>query len=82
MSLNLCEAMRQWRWASRRELKEVAKEIGIGDSTLSRFERGEAVGGETLAKILTWLMTDAPGGPRLGLDALRDNRLGLGVPEE
>lgn len=33
MSLNLCEAMRQWRWASRRELKEVAKEIGIGDST-------------------------------------------------
>jgi transcriptional regulator with XRE-family HTH domain len=80
-ALNFCEVMRQWRWASRRELKEVAKEIGISDSTLSRFERGESVTADTLSALLKWLLRDGPTSDRLGLDVPRDNRLGLGVPD-
>jgi transcriptional regulator with XRE-family HTH domain len=76
---NLCEVMRQWRWATRTELKHAAAEIGIGDSTLSRFERGDGmVGGETLAKIIQWLLSDAPAGQqRLGLEQPRE---GAGQP--
>lgn len=59
MSLKLCDVLRQWRWAERRELKEVAAEIGVGESTLLRFERGSAASGETLARVIAWLLTDA-----------------------
>ena len=62
-SPNLCEVVRQWRWASRVELKAAAQAVGVGESTLSRFERGEAVGGETMAKVLRWLLAES-GSPR------------------
>lgn len=67
---NLCEVLRQWRWASRVELKTAAKAIGVSESTLSRFERGEQPGGETLAKVLRWLLADgqAPDQPALPIE--------------
>jgi transcriptional regulator with XRE-family HTH domain len=36
--------------------REAAKELGVSLSTLSRIERGEAMDGVTLAKILAWLL--------------------------
>lgn len=70
---NLCEVMRQWRWAARLELKNAAAQIGVSDATLSRFERGENVSGETLAKIISWLLSEAaPNQQRLGLDQPRE----------
>jgi transcriptional regulator with XRE-family HTH domain len=35
----------------------VAADIGISHGTLSRIERGEAVDGVTLIKILFWLLS-------------------------
>jgi transcriptional regulator with XRE-family HTH domain len=55
----LCEVLRQFRWAARLELKAVAADIGISDSVLSRFERGENIAGESLIKIVRWLLSDA-----------------------
>lgn len=37
-------------------VREAAKEIGVSHGTLSRIERGEAMDGNTLAKILLWLL--------------------------
>lgn len=39
-------------------IREVAAEIGISHGTLSRVERGEPMQGETLAKILAWLLAE------------------------
>jgi transcriptional regulator with XRE-family HTH domain len=54
--VNLSQVLRQWRYAERLELKDAARLIGINPSTLSRFERGQIPGGETLARIVTWLL--------------------------
>lgn len=35
--------------------RDLAERIGISAATLSRVERGEAMDGATLAKILNWL---------------------------
>jgi transcriptional regulator with XRE-family HTH domain len=45
-------------------LKDAAKEIGVTLSTLARIESGEMMDGETLAKILTWLISSTPPAPR------------------
>lgn len=37
-------------------IREVAADIGVSHGTLSRIERGEAMEGETLAKVLVWLV--------------------------
>lgn len=57
--LNLAEVLRQWRYGSRLTVREAAKRIGIGYSTLNRIEGGEHPGGETLVQLLTWLFTNA-----------------------
>ena len=54
--MNLSRLLRQWRYAERLDLKDAARLIGINPSTLSRFERGQIPGGDTLAKIVTWLL--------------------------
>lgn len=57
---NLCEVMRQWRHASGLELKIVAEAIGVTEPALARFESGDhADGGETLAKVVRWLLAGA-----------------------
>jgi DNA-binding XRE family transcriptional regulator len=38
-------------------IREAAREIGVSHGTLSRIERGEAMEGTTLAKVLGWLMS-------------------------
>jgi len=60
MTLRLSDVLAQWRWAVRGDLGVVAAEIGISASTLSRFEKGENPSGETLSKVMRWLLTDLP----------------------
>lgn len=54
--MRLGEVIRLWRKMSDKGIREVAKEIGVSHGTLSRIERGEPMEGDTLAKVLKWLM--------------------------
>jgi len=54
--MKLGEVLKKWRRMSDIGVREAAKEIGISHGTLSRIERGEAMDGNTLAKILVWLV--------------------------
>lgn len=48
------ELIKNWRIIEKRNLRDVAKEIGIGSSTLCRIENGEMMDGAALVKVLTW----------------------------
>ena len=48
--------LRKYRMVSDLDLRTIALEIGISTSTLSRIETGEKMDGDTLAKMLIWLM--------------------------
>ena len=54
--MKLCDVLRQYRWAIRVGVRELAAEIGCSASTLSRIERGHLPDGTTLALILLWLL--------------------------
>lgn len=54
--MRLGKVIRYWRKMSDIGIREAASQIGISHGTLSRIERGEAMEGETLAKVLGWLM--------------------------
>ena len=54
--MRLGKVIRYWRKMSDIGIREAAQQIGISHGTLSRIERGEAMEGETLAKVLGWLM--------------------------
>jgi len=46
----------RWRAAERIGVRELAKQIGLSYSTLSRVENGEEPSGKTLAAILRWML--------------------------
>lgn len=54
--MRLGEVIRLWRKMSDLGIREVAADIGVSHGTLSRIERGEAMDGNTLAKVLVWLV--------------------------
>ena len=62
--MRIGDVLRKWRKMSDFTLKDAAKEIGVTLSTLARIESGEMMDGETLAKILTWLISSTPPAPR------------------
>ncbi len=53
--MKLGPVLRKYRLHAEKSLRELAAEIGVSSSTLSRVERGEEMDGETLAKIINWL---------------------------
>lgn len=55
--MKIGEVLSDWRYAERMGIREAAEKIGISHSTLSRIENGKPMDGDTLAKILTWLMS-------------------------
>lgn len=55
--LGVC--LKAWRETQRIGVREAARQIGLSHSTLSRIERGEAVDGQTLWAVLTWLNSPA-----------------------
>jgi len=64
--MRLGEVIRRWRKMSDVGIREAAREIGVSHGTLSRIERGEAMDGTTLAKVLGWLMSPETNGTRKG----------------
>jgi len=55
--MKLGEVLKKWRRMSDIGIREASKQMGISHGTLSRIERGEAMDGATLIKILTWLFS-------------------------
>lgn len=56
--MKLGEVLRRWRRASDIGLREAAQMIGVSHGTLARIEAGEKMEGDTLAKILVWLLSE------------------------
>lgn len=53
--MRLGSVLRKWRLMTELTVREVAASIGISAATLCRFENGENIDGQTMAKILRWL---------------------------
>lgn len=53
---NLGIVLKAWRESQGIGLREAASMIGTSRSTLSRIERGMKADGDTLAKIIRWLL--------------------------
>lgn len=54
--MRLSRILERWRYGAELTLKAAAEQIGIPLQTLSRIERGGVPDGETLARILVWLV--------------------------
>jgi DNA-binding XRE family transcriptional regulator len=52
---HLAKLLGHYRPLERKTCRELAEEIGISASTLSRIERGEMMDGVTLALVLAWV---------------------------
>jgi hypothetical protein len=57
--MRLGAVISDWRWANRMGVREAAKLIGVSIATLSRVECGKNCDGDTLAKIVLWLIEPA-----------------------
>lgn len=57
--MQLGDVLRKWRRQGDFSVREAAERIGISFATLSRIEHGDKMDGSTLAKILTWLLSEA-----------------------
>lgn len=55
--MRLGTIIKGWRDSQRLGIRAVAEEIGISHGTLSRIERGEACDGQTLIKVILWLLS-------------------------
>ncbi len=55
--IRLCKVLSVYRLAGSIPLRDLAREIGIDYSVLSKFERGRSSKEATLAKIITWLLS-------------------------
>lgn len=49
-----------------RTTRQLADEIGIGASTISRIENGKPCDMRSLGKLITWLITDDDGTKEIG----------------
>ncbi len=54
--MRLGTLIRKWRAVEEKNLRDVAKDVGIGVSTLSRIENGEQCDSGTLTKLLAWVL--------------------------
>lgn len=55
--MRLAEVLREYRWALRIGVRDMAKEIGISSATLSRIENGNNCDAKSLTKIMVWLFS-------------------------
>jgi len=58
--MRLGEIIRKWRIVQERTVRDLAVEIGISASTLSRIERGEKMDAPTFMRLLNWLTAEPP----------------------
>jgi hypothetical protein len=54
--MRLGAVIADWRWANRIGVREATKLMGVSAATLSRLECGKNCDGDTLAKLLLWLL--------------------------
>lgn len=63
---NLSRVLRRWRINEGRDMRDVAREVGISAATWCRLEQGErSLDARTFVRLLVWLM-----------DGVRDDRRG------
>jgi ribosome-binding protein aMBF1 (putative translation factor) len=55
--MKLAELVRAWRCHHEMSYREAAEKIGIPESVLRRFERGETVSGPTLLALIQWAIS-------------------------
>ena len=55
----LGKMLADFRYANRMGVRELAKEIGLSSATLNRIENGKPCNGDSIAKLMIWLFTDA-----------------------
>ena len=53
---NLAQVLKHYRWACKIGVRELGNDIGVPAATISRIENGEMPDGNTLRKILLWLL--------------------------
>ena len=56
--MRLGVVLRKYRAIAELSIRVLALDIGVSAATLSRIERGEAMDGRTLGKVLIWLMQE------------------------
>lgn len=56
--------LRAWRESRRMGIREAAKQIGISHATLSRIENGKPTDGQTLWRVLSWLIGPVGSSPQ------------------
>ncbi len=55
--MRLATVLREYRWATKKGVRELAAEIGMSYTTLSRIENHKGdPDGTSLSKILVWLL--------------------------
>lgn len=57
--MRLSKVLREYRWAKRLGFKELAQEIGITPSALTRLEGGKATESSNLTAVFIWLLEDS-----------------------
>jgi transcriptional regulator with XRE-family HTH domain len=59
--MRLGKLLRLYRVFEGREQKDMAAEIGVGNTVLSRIENGRTCDMKTLGKLIIWLLEDDDG---------------------
>jgi len=59
--MNLCEVIRQYRWAEKLSVRDCAFNIGIGYNTLHRLEHGKEISSAHLAQVIRWMLFSTGG---------------------
>lgn len=73
--MRLADVLKQYRWATKRTLRDMAAEIGVSHATLNRFEDGRGeLAGETLALVLRWLLTEGTKSVKQAAKAAKEGR--------
>ena len=57
--MRLGKMLADFRYANRIGVRELAKDIGLSAATLNRIENEKPCDGDSLAKLMIWLFTDA-----------------------
>ena len=57
--MRLGQIIKKWRSMSELDLSSCSRQIGISTATLARLEKGHSPSGNTVKRILAWMMDDA-----------------------
>lgn len=55
--MQIGNVLKAWRESQHLNIRDAARLFGVSHSTLSRIERGFSCDGETLIRILKWLLS-------------------------